>query len=92
MKECRMEGRCIGLDVHGDFCEVVIWEAGEVRHAPKVAARPGPLEEFARQLGPADRVALEATGMRWRSRGVSSRTSRTSREHAPAEGDRGVQA
>ena len=57
-----MEGRCIGLDVHRDFCEVAIWEAGEVRRAPKVAARPEPLEEFARQLGPADRVALEATG------------------------------
>jgi transposase len=57
-----MEGRCIGLDVHRDFCEVAIWEAGEVRRAPKVAARPEPLEEFASQLGPADRVALEATG------------------------------
>lgn len=57
-----MEGRCIGLDVHRDFCEVAIWEMGEVRRASKVAARPVPLEEFARQLGPADRVALEATG------------------------------
>jgi transposase len=57
-----MEGRCVGLDVHRDFCEVAIWEAGEVRRAPKVAARPEQLEEFASQLGPADRVALEATG------------------------------
>lgn len=57
-----MEGRCIGLDVHRDFCEVAIWEEGQVRRAPKVAARPQQLEEFASQLGPADRVALEATG------------------------------
>jgi transposase len=57
-----MQGRCIGLDVHRDFCEVAIWEDGEVRRAPKLAARPEQLEEFARQLGPDDRVALEATG------------------------------
>jgi transposase len=57
-----MEGRCIGLDVHRDFCEVAIWEQGEIRSAPRVPARPGPLEEFAAQLGPRDRVALEATG------------------------------
>ena len=57
-----MEGRCVGLDVHRDFCEVAIWDGGEVRRAPKVVARPEPLEEFARQLGSADRVALEATG------------------------------
>jgi transposase len=57
-----MQGRCIGLDVHRDFCEVAIWEEGEVRRAPQVPARPAPLEEFAGQLGPDDRVALEATG------------------------------
>jgi transposase len=57
-----MEGRCIGLDVHRDFCEVAIWEDGETRSAPRVPSRPGPLEEFASQLGPDDRVALEATG------------------------------
>jgi len=28
-----MEGRSIGLDVHRDFCEVAIWERGEVRRA-----------------------------------------------------------
>lgn len=56
-----MQGRCIGLDVHRDFCEVAIWQDGEVRRAPKLAARPEQLEEFARQLGPDDRVALEAT-------------------------------
>ncbi len=57
-----MEGRCIGLDLHRDFCEVAIWEEGAVRLAPKVQTRPEALEDFARELGPADRVALEATG------------------------------
>ena len=57
-----MEGRCIGMDVHRDFCEVAIWDAGEVRPAPRVSARPEQLDEFARQLRPSDRVAMEATG------------------------------
>jgi transposase len=57
-----MQGRCIGLDVHRDFCEVAIWENGEVGRAPQVPARPAPLQEFAGQLGSEDRVALEATG------------------------------
>ena len=57
-----MEGRSIGLDVHRDFCEVAAHEAGKVAHRPRVSARPRPLEEFAQQLHPTDRVALEATG------------------------------
>ena len=57
-----MQGRCIGLDVHRDFCEVVIWDAGEISRAPRVPARPDKLECFAAQLQPSDRVALEATG------------------------------
>jgi RHS repeat-associated protein len=56
-----MQGRCIGLDVHRDFCEVAIWQDGDVRRAPQVPARPEPLTQFAEQLGPADRVALEST-------------------------------
>ena len=55
-------GRCIGLDIHRDFCEVAIWQDGTVRRAPRVAARPEPLAKFAQQLGPDDRIALEATG------------------------------
>ena len=39
-----MLGRSIGLDVHRDFCEVVIWEAGEIRRIPRVSARPEELE------------------------------------------------
>jgi len=57
-----MNGRSIGLDVHRDFCEVAVCHAGKVTHWPRVSARPGPIKEFAEQLGPEDRVALEATG------------------------------
>jgi len=57
-----MKGRSIGLDVHRDFCEVACCEAGKVTSWPRVSARPGPLKEFAEQLRPDDRVALEATG------------------------------
>lgn len=57
-----MEGRNIGLDVHRDFCEVAVCQAGKVAHWPRVSTRPGPIKEFADQLGSEDRVALEATG------------------------------
>jgi len=53
--------RCIGLDVHRDFCEVAIWEDGKVRSAGRVAARPEALAEYAAALRPTDWVALEAT-------------------------------
>lgn len=56
-----MDRRCIGLDLHRDFCEVAIWERGGVRPAPRVAARSAPLELFARQLRPTDWVVMEAT-------------------------------
>jgi|GEM_PF-3711152 len=56
-----MEGQSIGLDVHRDFCEVAAVSAGKVEHWPRVSARPGPISEFAQQLRPTDRVALEAT-------------------------------
>jgi transposase len=56
-----VQGRCIGMDVHRDFCEVAVWDAGSVSSAPRVAARPEELEQFARQLLPTDRVAMEAT-------------------------------
>jgi len=54
--------RCIALDVHRDFCEVAIAEAGEVRLAGRVRTEPEALELFARSLAASDRVALEATG------------------------------
>jgi transposase len=42
-------------------CEVAVCPAGRVAHWPRVSARPGPIKEFAEQLRPDDRVALEAT-------------------------------
>jgi transposase len=55
-------GRSIALDVHRDFCEVAISEAGPARAAGRVATSVEQLELFAGSLGPDDRVVLEATG------------------------------
>lgn len=57
--------RDIGLDVHRDFCEVAIWEAGELRSAGRIETTPEALELFAASLGRDDRVALEVTGNAW---------------------------
>jgi transposase len=54
--------RFIGLDVHRDFCEVAIAEAGEVRLAGRVQTEPESLALFAQSLGADDQVALEVTG------------------------------
>ncbi len=54
--------RFIGLDVHRDFCEVAIAEAGVVRLAGRVQTEPAALTLFAQSLGGDDEVALEATG------------------------------
>lgn len=54
--------RAIGLDVHCDFCEVAIAEAGEVRSAGRIETTPEQLELFAGSLADDDVVALEATG------------------------------
>ena len=54
--------RAIGIDVHGDFCEVAICEGGCLRSAGRVASRPEELEVFAASLAADDEVALEATG------------------------------
>ena len=53
--------RFIGLDVHRDFCEVAIAEAGRLRSAGRIETRVEALELFARSLAPDDQVALEAT-------------------------------
>ncbi len=58
-------GRAIVLDVHLQFCEVAIVEAGTVRSAGRIETTPEKLELFAASLGPADRVALEVTGSAW---------------------------
>jgi hypothetical protein len=39
------------LDVHRDFCEVAIAEAGSVRSAGRVETTPEALELFARRRG-----------------------------------------
>ena len=57
--------RVIGLDVHRDFCEVAICEAGEVRSAPRLKTIPEELELFAQSLGREDTVALEVCGNAW---------------------------
>jgi transposase len=54
--------RFIGLDVHRDFCEVAIAEAGEVRLAGRVQTEPEALALFAQSLSVDDEVALEVTG------------------------------
>jgi transposase len=57
--------RCIGLDVHRDFAQVAIWQGGVVTQAGTFATTPEGVREFAAGLGPADEVALEATGNTW---------------------------
>jgi hypothetical protein len=39
--------RAIGLDVHLDFCEVAIWERGEVRSAGRIETKPEQIRLFA---------------------------------------------
>ena len=57
--------RAIGLDVHRDFCEIAIAEAGSVRSAGRIATRPEVLELFAQSLASTDQVGLEVTGNAW---------------------------
>jgi transposase len=57
--------RCIGLDVHRDFAQVAICQAGRVVQAGTFATTPEGVREFAAGLGPDDEVALEATGNTW---------------------------
>jgi transposase len=54
--------RFIGMDVHRDFCEVAIWEAGEVRNAGRVSSSEEELALFAQSLGEDDEVAMEMSG------------------------------
>jgi transposase len=61
----KTQRRCIGLDVHRDFAQVAIWQGGQVRQAGTFATTPEGVREFAAGLGPADEVALEATGNTW---------------------------
>jgi transposase len=58
-------GRCIGLDVHLDFCEIAICEEGRVFSAGRVPSTPEGMKTLADSLLPTDRVALEVTGSSW---------------------------
>jgi transposase len=57
--------RDIGLDVHRDFGEVAVAEAGEIQSAGRIQTTPEVLELFAQSLGRNDRVVLEVTGNAW---------------------------
>ena len=61
----QLSRRCIGLDVHRDFAQVAIWQAGVVREAGRFATTPQEVRAFAVELRPGDEVALEATGNTW---------------------------
>jgi transposase len=50
------------LDIHREFCEVAIMEAGELRSAGRVKTTPEDLELFAGSLAPDDWVAFEVSG------------------------------
>jgi transposase len=63
--ETQTERRCIGLDVHREFAQVAIWQGGLVTQAGRFATTPEGVRGFAEGLGPADEVALEATGNTW---------------------------
>ena len=64
-------GRCIGLDVHLDFCEIAICEEGRVFSAGRVPSTPEGMKTLADSLLPTDRVALEVTGSSWGDRQVA---------------------
>src|SRR3954466_7963435 len=57
--------RCIGLDVHREFAQVAVWQAGTVTQAGRIATTAEELRAFAETLDPVDEVALEATGNTW---------------------------
>lgn len=61
--------RSIGMDVHRDFCQVAIAEAGQVRATGRIESRTEAIELFAQSLAADDQVVLEATYGRPRSRG-----------------------
>ena len=63
--ETDMVRRCIGLDVHREFAQVAVWQGGLVWQAGRFATTPDGVRAFAQELGPADEVALEATGNTW---------------------------
>jgi len=55
-------GRCVGLDVHLDFCQAAICEEGKVYSAGRVPSTPERMKTLADSPLPSDRVAPEVTG------------------------------
>ena len=58
-------GRCVGLDVHLDFCQIAIREEGRVHSAGRVPSTPEGMTTLVDSLDPSDWVALEVTGSSW---------------------------
>lgn len=54
--------RVIGMDIHRTFGEVVIWQAGILKHADRVDMTRTALEGFGKGLRPTDEVVIEAPG------------------------------
>ena len=61
----RSVGRAIGLDVHRDFCEVAICEAGRGALGGADRDVAGGARAVRAEPGAEDRVALEVTGGAW---------------------------
>lgn len=53
--------RSFGLDVHLDFCEVAVWQDGQICQLGRIASTPEAIREFAAGLGASDQIALEAS-------------------------------
>ena len=58
-----MSRRCIGLDVHREFAQVAIWEAGVVRQAGRIATTPEALRLTRRTVSIIDSHGF-VTGMK----------------------------
>jgi transposase len=54
--------RVIGIDTHRTFGEVVIWDAGRLRHVGRIDMTRTALEGFGKELLATDEVVIEATG------------------------------
>jgi hypothetical protein len=67
--------RFFGLDVHLDFCEVAVSEAGKVSRVGRIASTPEAIREFAAGLKGSDQVVLEASCGAMTNRPASRRGS-----------------
>jgi hypothetical protein len=83
--------RGIGLDVHREFAQVAVWEGGVVTQAGRFATTPDEIRGFAADLGPADEVALEATGNTWAIAGMAAEQASILAETTKRGGGRGRQ-